>query len=113
VSDVLAAPAKLTWTLRITGVRADGYHLIDAEMTTLDLADELVVERGGSGIEVTGPYARGVPVDDSNLVTKALRRAGVDAAARIDPRRDARGAAAARRDPGRVPALGRARRPGR
>jgi 4-diphosphocytidyl-2-C-methyl-D-erythritol kinase len=86
VSDVLAAPAKLTWTLRITGVRADGYHLIDAEMTTLDLADELVVERGGSGIEVTGPYARGVPVDDSNLVTKALRRAGVDAAVRIDKR---------------------------
>jgi 4-diphosphocytidyl-2-C-methyl-D-erythritol kinase len=86
VSDVLAAPAKLTWTLRITGVRGDGYHLIDAEMTTLDLADELVVERGGSGIEVTGPYAAGVPVDDSNLVAKALRRAGVDAAVRIDKR---------------------------
>jgi 4-diphosphocytidyl-2-C-methyl-D-erythritol kinase len=86
VSDVLAAPAKLTWTLRITGVRADGYHLIDAEMTTLDLADELVVERGGSGIEVIGPYAEGVPVDDSNLVAKALRHAGVDAAVRIDKR---------------------------
>ena len=86
MTDVLAAPAKLTWTLRITGVRPDGYHLIDAEMTTLDLADELVVERGGSGIEVTGPYAAGVPVDDSNLVAKALRRAGVDAAVRIDKR---------------------------
>ena len=30
------APAKLTLTLRITGVRDDGYHLIDAEMVTLD-----------------------------------------------------------------------------
>jgi 4-diphosphocytidyl-2-C-methyl-D-erythritol kinase len=86
VSEVLTAPAKLTRTLRITGVRADGYHLIDAEMTTLDLADELVVERGRSGIEVTGRYAEGVPVDDSNLVAKALRRAGVDATVRIDKR---------------------------
>ena len=86
MSEVLTAPAKLTRTLRITGVRADGYHLIDAEMTTLDLADELAVGRGRSGIEVTGPYAEGVPVDDSNLVAKALRRAGVDAAVRIDKR---------------------------
>jgi 4-diphosphocytidyl-2-C-methyl-D-erythritol kinase len=86
VSAVLAAPAKLTWTLRITGVRADGYHLVDAEMTTLDLADDLIVEWGGSGIEVTGPYAAGVPVDETNLVAKALRRAGVDAAVRIDKR---------------------------
>jgi 4-diphosphocytidyl-2-C-methyl-D-erythritol kinase len=86
VSEVLTAPAKLTRTLRITGVRADGYHLIDAEMTTLDLADELVVERGRPGIEVTGRYAEGVPVDDSNLVAKALRRAGVDATVRIDKR---------------------------
>jgi 4-diphosphocytidyl-2-C-methyl-D-erythritol kinase len=86
VSEVLTAPAKLTRTLRITGVRADGYHLIDAEMTTLDLADELVVERGRSGIAVIGRYAEGVPVDDSNLVAKALRRAGVDATVRIDKR---------------------------
>jgi 4-diphosphocytidyl-2-C-methyl-D-erythritol kinase len=86
VSEVLAAPAKLTWTLRITGVRADGYHLIDAEMTTLDLADELIVERGGTGIEVTGRYAAGVPVDHSNLVARALHRAGVDAEVRIDKR---------------------------
>ena len=86
MTEVLAAPAKLTWTLRITGVRADGYHLIDAEMTTLDLVDELVVERGGSGIEVTGRYAAGVPVDDRNLVARALRRAGVGAHVRIDKR---------------------------
>ena len=29
-----SAPAKLTLALRITGVRDDGYHLIDAEMVT-------------------------------------------------------------------------------
>ena len=40
------APAKLTLSLRITGVREDGYHLIDAEMVTLDFADELLIEEG-------------------------------------------------------------------
>ena len=32
LADVLAAPAKLTTRLRVTGVRDDGYHLLDAEM---------------------------------------------------------------------------------
>jgi 4-diphosphocytidyl-2-C-methyl-D-erythritol kinase len=86
VIATLVAPAKLTFTFRITGVRADGYHLIDAEMATLDLADELLVERGGSGLEVTGPYAGGVPRDETNLVAKALRRAGVAARVHIDKR---------------------------
>ena len=35
----IAAHAKLTLDLRVTGVRDDGFHLIDAEMVTLDLAD--------------------------------------------------------------------------
>jgi 4-diphosphocytidyl-2-C-methyl-D-erythritol kinase len=86
VRDVLVARAKLTFTLRITGVRADGYHLIDAEMATLDLADELLVERGASGLEVSGPYAGGVPRDETNLVARALRRAGFAARVRIDKR---------------------------
>jgi 4-diphosphocytidyl-2-C-methyl-D-erythritol kinase len=86
VTEVLHAPAKLTWTLRITGVRADGYHLIDAEMVTLDLADELIVERGRSGLAVTGRYGAGVPVDDLNVVAKTLRRIGLQAAVRIDKR---------------------------
>ena len=33
--DRSRAPAKLTLSLRVTGVRADGYHLLDAEMVTL------------------------------------------------------------------------------
>jgi 4-diphosphocytidyl-2-C-methyl-D-erythritol kinase len=84
--EVLRAPAKLTMTLRIAGRRADGYHLIDAEMVTLDLVDELVVQRGRSGIEVGGPFGDGVPTDGTNLVARALRRAGVIAAVRIEKR---------------------------
>ncbi len=40
----LFAPAKLTLSLRITGVRDDGYHLIDAEMVTLDFGDRLALK---------------------------------------------------------------------
>ena len=45
------ASAKLTLSLRITGVRPDGYHLLDAEMVTVDLADTLFFS-AGDGLEV-------------------------------------------------------------
>ena len=50
----LLAPAKLTLSLRITGVRDDGYHLIDAEMVALDLADRLEIDPDGEGVVVEG-----------------------------------------------------------
>jgi len=69
------APAKLTLTLRVTGVRADGYHLIDAEMVTLDLADELTFTPTAPGtsprLVLTGPYAEGLRADADNLVARA------------------------------------------
>ena len=79
------APAKLTWSLRVVGVRNDGYHLIDAEMVTLDLADELTIDdRAPTGLTVSGPFADGVPTDDSNLVMRALRLAGREAAVHVE-----------------------------
>jgi 4-diphosphocytidyl-2-C-methyl-D-erythritol kinase len=66
------APAKLTLSLHITGLRDDGFHLIDAEMVTLDLADQLTIIEGEQGITVDGPYADGITVDDDNLVARAL-----------------------------------------
>jgi hypothetical protein len=42
----LRAHAKLTLGLRITGVRDDGYHLIDAEMVSLDLHDLVTLTPG-------------------------------------------------------------------
>jgi 4-diphosphocytidyl-2-C-methyl-D-erythritol kinase len=79
----VAAPAKLTWSLRITGVRPDGYHLLDAEFVSLDLADEVEITAGGRGVSVSGPYAAGVPTDDSNLVARALALAGRTAAVHV------------------------------
>ena len=69
------APAKLTVSLRVTGVRDDGYHLVDAEMVSLDLADELVFT-DGDGLEVIGATGLAVPADDDNLVRRALRAVG-------------------------------------
>jgi 4-diphosphocytidyl-2-C-methyl-D-erythritol kinase len=69
------APAKLTVSLRVTGVRPDGYHLIDAEMVSLDLADELTFA-DGDGLTVVGATGLPVPADDDNLVRQALRAVG-------------------------------------
>jgi 4-diphosphocytidyl-2-C-methyl-D-erythritol kinase len=70
------ARAKLTRSLRITGRRADGYHLLDAEMVSLDLADHLDVGTG-DGIEVV-PADGGRPVaaGPDNLVARALALVG-------------------------------------
>jgi 4-diphosphocytidyl-2-C-methyl-D-erythritol kinase len=84
--EVLHAPAKLTMSLRVTGVRADGYHLLDAEMVSLDLRDVLTVDASGDGITATGPFAAGVPLGDGNLVARALRVSGRRAHVIIDKR---------------------------
>jgi 4-diphosphocytidyl-2-C-methyl-D-erythritol kinase len=79
----VAAPAKLTLSLRITGVRDDGYHLIDAEMVSLDWADTLTITPGENGLTADGPFAAGMPLDASNLVAKALRLVQREAAVHL------------------------------
>jgi 4-diphosphocytidyl-2-C-methyl-D-erythritol kinase len=85
VTDVLPAPAKLTVSLRVTGVRADGYHLIDAEMVSLDLADELTFDVG-HGFEVVEGHGLGYVHPDDNLVGRALKAVGRDAHVRLRKR---------------------------
>lgn len=80
----LEAPAKLTLSLRVTGVRDDGYHLIDAEMVSLALADTLeIAEATPSSISIEGPFADGVPADPTNIVMRALELTGRTAHVRI------------------------------
>lgn len=81
-AEIVVAPAKLTVSLRITGVRPDGLHLIDAEMVSLDLADELVFT-DGDGLDVIGASGLPVPADDDNLVRRALRLVGRTAHVRL------------------------------
>ena len=82
----LFAPAKLTLSLLITGVRDDGMHLIDAEMVTLDFGDTLELVPG-SGVRYTGTYEG--EEDPSDLVSRALtlidESRKVDVTKRIPP----------------------------
>ena len=75
------APAKLTMSLRVIGVRPDGYHEIDAEMVSLDLADELAFG-DGDGLEVVGVGELPEPAE-GNLVRRALRAVGRSAHVRL------------------------------
>jgi 4-diphosphocytidyl-2-C-methyl-D-erythritol kinase len=87
--NVALAPAKLTVTLRVTGVRPDGYHELDAEMVTLSLADELVFDDGGAGVVVPaepGSRASDMPMSSHNLIVRALEVCGRTAAVRLKKR---------------------------
>jgi 4-diphosphocytidyl-2-C-methyl-D-erythritol kinase len=96
------APAKLTLSLRVTGVRPDGYHLLESEMVSLDLADTLVIEEatggpgrpnpGAAGVLSIDPHPDGpwvdrgpdpVPLGPENLVNRALAAVGRSASVRI------------------------------
>lgn len=86
---MILAPAKLTLTLRVTGVRDDGLHEIDAEMITLDLYDELEIHPGESGVTFIDERNGGVPIDidpHDNLVSKAAELAGVTLGATVRKR---------------------------
>jgi 4-diphosphocytidyl-2-C-methyl-D-erythritol kinase len=75
----LAAPAKLTWFLEITGRRDDGMHELRAEMLSVDFCDRLEIE-DGDYLRLEGPHSN-VVANEDNLVARALqlvnRRAGV------------------------------------
>jgi 4-diphosphocytidyl-2-C-methyl-D-erythritol kinase len=87
--DSLIAPAKLTLSLRVTGVREDGFHLIDAEMVTLSFHDTVEIEAcdGPSSLEVVdaqpGDGADAVPIGADNLVLRALALTGRTATIRL------------------------------
>ena len=89
----LTAPAKLTVSLRVTGRRPDGFHLLESVMVSLDLADTLVVGDGeGVSIEeeLSGVgLAGGVSPGPDNLISRALvavgRSARVHLVKRVPP----------------------------
>lgn len=66
------APAKLTWSLRILGTRPDGYHELEALVTTISEPIDRVVLRPHHEItlRVRGS-TRDVPAGPTNLVWRA------------------------------------------
>ncbi len=86
MTHIETAHAKLTLSLKMTGLRDDGYHLIDAEMVSLDLADTLSFAEGDSltlVTESTAATALPVTLGDDNLVRRALRHVGRTAAVSV------------------------------
>lgn len=75
MSVTVEAPAKLTLSLRITGIRSDGYHLIDAEMVSLDVGDRLVIDPDGDGLVVVRDGVVS-PGGTDDLVLRALQLVG-------------------------------------
>lgn len=68
------APAKVNLTLHVTGQRTDGYHKLDSLVVFADVADQLsAVPAPDLRLTVNGPFAVGVPTDDTNLVMRAAQ----------------------------------------
>lgn len=66
------APAKVNLTLEVLRKRDDGYHEIESVLQTLELGDMVTLAfDGGPRISVSGPYAAGTPLDESNLAWRA------------------------------------------
>ncbi|MGH1578753.1 4-(cytidine 5'-diphospho)-2-C-methyl-D-erythritol kinase [Planktotalea sp.] len=79
------ARAKINLTLHVTGLRDDGYHLLDSLVCFAGVGDEIIVtEADELSLIVNGPLSAGVPTDGLNLVLKAAQLFGGDAGARIE-----------------------------
>ncbi|MBL6952259.1 MAG: 4-(cytidine 5'-diphospho)-2-C-methyl-D-erythritol kinase [Alphaproteobacteria bacterium] len=82
------ARAKINLYLHVNGRRADGYHCLDSLIVFASLADTITVEASDDlTLTIDGPFAAGLPVDQTNLVLQAAeslaRAAGIQARARI------------------------------
>lgn len=66
----LSARAKINWTLDITGVRQDGYHLLDMLMQSITLSDEVGLAPAGE-ISLICEGGEGIPTDGRNIALRA------------------------------------------
>ena len=70
------APAKINLTLDIVGKRPDGYHNVAMVMQTVSLYDTVSVDFAdgeGDSVAVSIPDYPDIPVDERNIVCKAVR----------------------------------------
>ena len=67
---VLEAAAKLNLSLDITGIREDGYHLLDSVMQSIGLYDKVILVKTESGVSLTVDNPN-IPSDNKNTAYKA------------------------------------------
>jgi 4-diphosphocytidyl-2-C-methyl-D-erythritol kinase len=64
------SPCKVNLILNILGKRADGFHELETVMLPVNICDEMIFERGGSGLHLTCSHPE-LPTDSKNLVHRA------------------------------------------
>lgn len=68
------APAKINLSLRVTGRRGDGYHLLDSLVAFADIGDRVrAVPAERLTFSVVGPFAKRIPRGGDNFVLRAAR----------------------------------------
>ncbi len=84
----VSAPAKINLYFNVTGLRADGYHLVDSLIGFTTLGDMLTID-GDAPLDIVcdGPFSRELPPSRQNLVYRAAQNlaeaAGIPARGRI------------------------------
>ena len=71
-------PAKINLSLSVGPLRPDGFHELVTLYQAIALVDDVTVtlkpKDEPSTVDVTGDYATGVPLDESNLAYRAASR---------------------------------------
>ena len=70
----VTAHAKVNLTLHVVGQRANGYHEMQSLVCLTEFGDQIHLSPAADfSFQVIGPYAAGIPVDESNLVVQATK----------------------------------------
>tara|TARA_B100000424_G_scaffold259124_1_gene241698 strand:+ start:727 stop:1455 length:729 start_codon:yes stop_codon:yes gene_type:complete len=77
------APAKLTLSLAIKGVRQSGLHELEAEMVTIDLHDTLRLREGDTEVTYQGAYPI-TPSPTDDLIVQALNTVSLSMKVNVD-----------------------------
>ncbi len=78
------AHAKINLTLHVTGVRQDGYHLLDSMVMFTTVGDIISVQPANDlSLTIDGPFADGLSAGPDNLVLRAAQLFGTDKGAAI------------------------------
>jgi 4-diphosphocytidyl-2-C-methyl-D-erythritol kinase len=74
------APAKINLSLRVTGTRSDGYHLLDSLVVFADVGDRLFVRPADTlSLTIGGPFGASLSGEGDNLVLRAARALAAEA----------------------------------